>query len=162
MMPKHVSLLTAALIAFAALAVAGVTSDWEEYTDNELHVAFSHPKDWKPSPQYSDRTYFGGPDGEVQLDASEGDSPEKVCRGAASHKLQPFGSHPQIKPITVGGHKGCIVWGSDDQGAPYYAELVVPFPRPLEIKGDRYNLLTLHADKRHILDIIKTLKFLPK
>ena len=91
---------TFVLTAFAALAVAGMTSDWEEYTDNELHVAFSHPKDWKPSPQYSDRTYFGGPDGEVQLDASEGDSPEKVCRGAASHKLQPFGSHPQIKPTS--------------------------------------------------------------
>jgi hypothetical protein len=86
-MPKPLSLLTAVLTAFAALAVAGVTSDWKEYTDNELHVAFRHPKDWKPSPQYSDRTYFGGPDGEVQLGASEGGSPEQVCRGEASHKL---------------------------------------------------------------------------
>jgi hypothetical protein len=161
MMPKHLSLLTAALISFGALAVAGVSSDWEEYTDNELHVAFRHPKDWKPSPHYSDRTYFGGPNGEVQLDASEGDSPEPICRGAASHKLQPFGSHPQIEPIKVAGHKGCIVWGSDDQGAPYYAELVVPFPHPVEIKGHHYSLLTLYADKKHILDIIKTLKFLP-
>jgi hypothetical protein len=79
----------------------------------------------------------------------------------ASHKLQPFGSHPQIKPIKVEGHEGCIVWGSDDQGAPYYAELVVPFSQPVEIRGDRYSLLTLYADKKHILDIIKTLKFLP-
>jgi TolB protein len=162
MRPKHFSLLTAALIAFAALAVAGVSSDWEEYTDNELPVAFRHPKDWKPSPQYSDRTYFGGSDGEVQLDASEGDNPEQVCRGAASHKLKPFGFHPQIRPIKIEGQKGCIVWGSDDQGAPYYAELVVPFPRPVEIKGDRYSLLTLYADRKHILDIIKTLKFLPQ
>lgn len=160
-MPKHLSSLTAASIAFGALAVAGVSSDWEEYTDNELHVAFRHPKDWKPSSQYSDRTYFGGPNGEVQLDASEGDSPEPICRGAASHKLQPFGSHPRIEPIKVAGHKGCIVWGSDDQGAPYYAELVVPFPHPVEIKGDHYSLLTLYADRKHILDIIKTLKFLP-
>jgi TolB protein len=160
-MAKPLSVLTAVLTALAALAVAGVTSDWEKYTDNELHVSFRHPREWKPSPQYSDTTYFGGPDGEVQLSASEGDSPEQVCRGAASHKLQPFGSHPQIKPIKVEGHKGCIVWGSDDQGAPYYSELVVPFSHPVEIKGDHYSLLTLHADKKHILDIIKTLKFLP-
>ena len=160
-MPKHLSLLTAALTAFAALAVAGVSSDWEEYTDNELHVAFRHPKDWKPSPQYSDRTYFGGPDGEVQLDASEGDNPEQVCRGAASHKLQPYGAHPQIKPIKVDGQKGCIVWPSDDQGAPWYAELVVPFPRPVDINGERWPLLTLYADKKHFLDIVRTLKFLP-
>jgi len=105
-MPKPLSLLTAVFTAFTALAVTGVTSDWKEYTDNELHVAFRYPRDWKPSPQYSDRTYFGGPDGEVQLGASEGGSPEQVCRGEASHKLQPFGSHPQIKPIEVEGHKG--------------------------------------------------------
>ncbi len=48
-MRKPFSLLTAVLTAFAALAIAGVTSDWEEYTDNELHVAFRHPRDWKPS-----------------------------------------------------------------------------------------------------------------
>jgi TolB protein len=160
-MPKHLSWLTAVLTTFAALATAGVTSDWKEYTDNELHVSFRHPGDWKPSPQYSDRTYFGGPDGEVQLDAAEGDSPEQVCRGAATHKLQPFGSHPRIRPINVEGHKGCIVWGSDDQGAPYYAELVVPFSHAVEIGGERYSLLTLYADKKHILHIIKTLRFLP-
>jgi hypothetical protein len=45
MMPKHLSMVTAVLTAFAALAVAGVTSDWEEYTDNDLHVAFRHPRD---------------------------------------------------------------------------------------------------------------------
>ena len=97
---------------------------------------FPPSRDWK-LPEYSDRTYFG-PDGEVQLDASQGDSPEQVCRGAASHKLKPFGSRPQVKPIDVEGHKGCIVWGSDDQGAPYYAELVVPFSHQVEIKSDYF------------------------
>lgn len=160
-MPKPLILLTAVLTTFAALAVAGVTNNWEEYTDNELHVTFRHPKNWKPSPHDSDRTYFIGPDGEVQLSAADGDSPDQVCRAAASHKLQPFGSHPQIKPIEVEGHKSCIVWGSDDQDAPYYAELVVPFSHPIEIDGHRYSFLTLDADKKHVLDIIKTLNFLP-
>jgi hypothetical protein len=47
-MPKPLSLLTAVLTAFAALAVAGVTSDWKEYTDNELHVAFRYPETGSP------------------------------------------------------------------------------------------------------------------
>lgn len=161
-MSKTLSLLTAFLTASAVLAVAGVPNGWEEYTDNELHVVFRHPADWKPSPQYGDRTFFGGPDGEVQLQASGGDSPEQVCRGAASHKLKPFGSRPKIKPIAVEGHKGCIIWGSDDQGAPYYAELVVPFSHPITLSGDRYSLLILYADKKHFPDIVKTLKFLPQ
>jgi hypothetical protein len=161
-MLKNFSLLTVILAAISTSAFAGVPSDWKECIDNELHVAFRYPADWKPSTQYADRTFFGGADGEVQLNAAEGDNPERVCRGAASHKLQSFGAHPKIKPIAVDGHKGCVVWGSDDQGAPYYAELVVPFSLPVEIKGHRYNLLTLYADKSHFLNIVNTLKFLPR
>ncbi len=148
------------LTAFAALAFAGTVSDWEEYTDNELHVVFRHPREWKSSTLYGDTTNFGGPDGSLQVDASKGDNPEQVCRGAASHKLQPYGTHPQIKPIEVDGQKGCVVWPSDDQGAPWYAELVVPFPRRVEIKGERWPLLTIYADKKHFVDIVKTVKFL--
>jgi hypothetical protein len=80
------------LTAFAAFA--GTVSDWQEYTDNELHVLFRHPREWESSTLYGDTTNFGGPDGSVQVDASKGDNPEQVCRSAASHKLQPCGAHP--------------------------------------------------------------------
>lgn len=79
MILKSFALLTAVLTAFAGMAVDDVTSHWEEYTDNEIHVAFRHPREWKPFPQYSDRTYFGGRDGEVQLSASDGDDLVKLC-----------------------------------------------------------------------------------
>ena len=157
---RRVAFIGVLFIAVAVPNLAGTTSDWEEYVDKQLQVTFRHPKEWKPSPLYADRTYFGGPDGSLQLDASEGDSPDQVCQGAASHHLQPFGSHPRIKPMKVQGHKACLVWPSDDEGAPYYAELVVEFPRPIEIDGHRYGQLTLHADKKHMREIMKTLRFI--
>ena len=107
-------------------------------------------------------TYFGGPDGSVQLDASQGDTRDQVCRGAASHHLKPFGAHPRIKSLKVQGQEARLVWPSDDQGAPFYAEVVVQFPRPVEINSDRYSQLTVNPDKKHILDIIKTLRVQPK
>jgi TolB protein len=157
---RQIALINVLSILVVVPIFAGTTSDWEEYADKQLHVAFRHPKEWRPSPLFADRTYFGGPDGSLQLDASEGDSPDQVCQGAASHHLQPFGSHPQIRPMNVQGRKACLVWPSEDEGAPYYAELVVEFQRPIEIDGHRYSQLTLHADKKHILEIMKTLRFI--
>jgi len=142
------------------LSIAGtIPGDWQTFVDKRLHVTFRYPKTWKTSPIYSDRTYFGGPDGEVQLDAGGGTTAMDACRGSAEHHLRPYGQHPVIRAIKAGGRKACLVWPSADQGAPWYAELIVDYPRPVEIDGSRYNLLLLNADKTHALQIIQTLKF---
>jgi TolB protein len=151
-------LITATIPVFA-----NSTKDWELYSDKVLQVMFRHPKEWKTSPAYSDRTYFGGRDGAVQLDASEGDTPRQVCDGAATHHLQPFGAHPRIQSMKVQGQNACMVWPSEEQGANADVELVVQFPRPLKIEGNSYTQLTVLADKNHILGITGSLKFiLPK
>jgi len=152
-------------ILFIAVAIpcfAGSTTDWEEYTDKELQVTFRHPKEWKPSPAYYDRTYFGGADGALQLSAAGADTPLKGCQSAATHHLQPFGSHPRIRSLRVQGRKACVVWPSEDQGVNADAEFFVEFPQPIDINGTRYNLLTLYADKNHIFQIIKTLRFISR
>lgn len=142
--------------------IAGSKGDWEQYTDKELQVTFRHPKEWKTSSAYYDRTYFGGSDGALQLFAAGNDTPQQGCQSAATHHLQPFGSHPRIRSLKVQGMKACLVWPSAEQGANADAELFVEFPQPIEIGGDRYNLLTLHADKNHILEIMKTLRFISR
>jgi hypothetical protein len=147
--------ITAAMPGFASS-----TENWQPYTDKVLRVTFRYPKEWKASPVYNDRTYFEGPDGSVQLDASEGDAPVDVCRGAATHHLQPYGAHPVIRSMKVQGRRACLVWPSADQGAPWYGELVVEYPQPMEIDGYRYRLLLLNADKNHILEISRTIRFL--
>jgi TolB protein len=153
---------TAVVVAlFVALSFAStIPDDWKAFVDEQLHVAFRYPKTWKTSPVYYDRTYFGGPDGEVQLDAAGGPNIKDACRGSAEHHLRPYGEHPVIRSMKIGGRNACLVWPSADQGAPWYAELIVEYPEPIEIDGYRYTLLMMNADKTHMLRIIQTLKFL--
>ena len=150
-------------VCYMTLAVSAFSQphmDWSLCTDKEMRVTFRYPKGWKTSPVYADRTYFEGPDGSVQINASDGDSPLQVCQGDAAHHLQPYGSHPKIQSMEVQGHKACLVWPSAEQGASAGAELVVAYPQPLQIDGNRYRQLTLYADKNHILDIMRTVRFI--
>jgi TolB protein len=159
---SRVSFIGVFFIAVAVPGFAGSTGDWEQYTDKQLHVTFRHPKEWKTSPLYYDWTYFGGPDGALQLSAAGDDTPQQGCQSAATHHLQPFGSHPRIRSLKVQGQKACLVWPSEEQGANADAELFVEFPQSIEVGGDRYNLFTLYADKNHILEIMKTLRFISR
>lgn len=149
---------------FALLAVAAPcqdTKDWRLCVDKEDGVSFRYPSPWQHGAAYSDRTEFDGPDGMIQIIASEGKSPQTVCRGGATHILRPFGQHPHIRSMKVQGQRACLVWPSNDQGAPHDAELVVEYPHPVTIKGDSYTQLIVDGDKNHILAIIDSLRFIP-
>ncbi len=68
--------------------------------------------------------------------------------------------------MKIQGQKACLVWPSKDQalslgkGHQLEAELVVEYPRPVEIEGNSYGQLTLYADTNHIIKIIRTLRFI--
>jgi TolB protein len=165
-MLRLVALVGICSIALGMIAFAESTADWQQYNDETLHVAFRHPKQWKTSPIYNDRTYFGGTDGAVQLSAAGSGDPQQMCQGLVTHHLQPFGTHPQIRSMKIQGQKACLVWPSKDQalslgkGRLLEAELIVEYPRPVEIEGNSYGQLTLYADTNHIMEIIKTLRFI--
>jgi TolB protein len=164
-MLRLVALLGICSIALGLITLAESTANWQQYTDKTLHVTFRYPKQWKTSPAYNDRTYFGGTDGAVQLSTARSGDPQQMCQGLATHHLQPFGTRPQIRSMKIQGQKACLVWPSKDQalslgpGRPLEAELVVEYPRPVEIEGNSYDQLTLYADTNHIMEIIKTLRF---
>ena len=141
---------------------------WQTYVDSTYQVMLRFPASWKRNPRYSN-PYFGAEArlytvtrGFFQLDLAEDENaaPEQVCKGAAEHVLKPFGENPTIRRIKVQGQDACLVWPSEDQGAPWDAEVIVEYPQPLEIDGERWGLLELIADKDYILAIIRSLKFL--
>jgi TolB protein len=145
--------------------------DWQLYTDHVYRLTLCIPPGWRQSPIYSDRAYFEGSDGRFQFDASEGHIPLQSCEGSATHVLHPYGSHPQIRSLKIDGQKACLVWPSEDQGAQGDAELQIQYPRPIRIVTPidqpapvksiegMYGLLVFIADKNHILEIAKTIKF---
>jgi len=166
-------------VGTAMASPSDVPNDWQLQTDSELHVAFRCPIGWKQVQAYRDRTYLEGRDrqdsylGYVQLLASEGDSPARVCRGQATHKMQPYGTHPRIQSMKIQGLRACLVWPSKERldtgpiaGTARNAYqknpdalLVVEYPRGTEIDG-QYGQLMIIADKDHILRIGSTLRFL--
>jgi TolB protein len=162
----RVSLLASCYIALGTSAFAESTADWQQYTDTILHVTFRYPKGWRTSPGESDRSSFEGSNGAVQLSAAGGANPLHICQQEAAHVVQPFGTHPTIRSMKVQRQRACLVWPSKDQalslgkGRPLEAELVVEFPRPLEIEGNSYGQLTLRADTKHIVEIMKTVRFI--
>jgi len=141
---------------------ASAEKDWQLYTDHVYRLTIRFPQGWrKPTQIYADRPYFEGSDGHFQLSASGGDTPQQVCQGDATHHLHPYGSHPEIRSMKIQGQKACLVWPSEDPAdrANPDAELVVQYPQSIKIDG-RYGQLNLIADKNHIVEIAKTLRFL--
>jgi hypothetical protein len=135
------------------------------YIDNTYKVTLRFPSDWKRDPSYQDRPYFGvekshsAAHGFFQLLAGSGD-PKQACKGAAEHVVKPFGTNPTTRPMNVDGRSGCLVWPSEDQGAPWDAALFIKSPEPMEIDGDRYSNLEVDADKSYILAIARSLRFI--
>jgi hypothetical protein len=139
----------------------------QTYIDNTYKVTLRFPRDWKRDPSYHDRPYSGvekqrysAAHGFFQLLATGDEDPKQACKGAAEHVVRPFGSHPTTRPMKVDGQNGCLVWPSEDQGAPWDAALFIKSPEPVEIDGDRYSTLEVDADKSYILAIARSLRFI--
>lgn len=167
----RIALISPFCIALPLLASTQASPDetWQTYVDSTYQVTLRFPGDWKRDPIYSDRPYFGAerrlhtvPRGYFQLlvMGDENDTPEQACKGSAEHVVQPFGKNPTVRQMKVQGESACLVWPSEDQGAPWDAEVVIKYPKPVEINGDRYGLLMLDADKDYILAITQTLGFI--
>jgi hypothetical protein len=140
---------------------------WQTYVDNTYQVILSFPEEWKSL--YNDRPYFA-PEPQLNkvsrgffqllVSGGESDTLEQVCKGLAEHKLKPFGVNPTIRLMKVDGQSACLIWASEDQGAPWDAEIVIKYPEPVEIQRERYSFLELNADKDYILAITRSLRFI--
>jgi TolB protein len=156
-MRRHlVPLIITVILSLSAFGFA--EEHWQPYTDKDYRVSLHYPSEWKKAAGY-DGPRFESQDGFFMLDAAGGGTPQQVCQGSAEHHLHPYGSHPVVQSVKIQGRKACLVWPSEDQGAPWDAELVVEYPTPVKLSGNLYNLFVLYADKRHILQIMPTLRF---
>jgi hypothetical protein len=150
-------------------ARASTAEPWQTYVDDTYQVTFRFPREWKSDPLYDDRPYFGVEKPlptagrgffQLLLMGQESDEPKQICKGLAEHVVRPFGENPTTRPMKVDGQSACLVWPSKDPGAPWDAAVVIKYPQPVEINGERYSILELDADKNYILAIIRTIRFI--
>src|SRR5271165_5556095 len=162
------SALVGLLCLGALLAVADERSgaSWQTYVDATYKVALRSPTELMPipglgaavsGPKYNHRA-FG-----LSASGGENSTAEQLCRGEADHHLRPFGTNPTIKTLTVDGQTACLIWPSPDQHTitgDDEAELIVKYPKPVEIGGYSYSFMTLNAETKYIMALARSIQFL--
>lgn len=178
---KHVIAVAGVLsLAAAVLAAQDTPSDanLQTYVDGAFKVVLRCPAEWTPTPGYGFAPSLG-PDPKHRhpafgLSAAgwETSTAQQLCKADVEHVLRPFGTSPTIRPMKVQGQNACLIWPSSDQRritGDDTAELIVKYPKPVEIDGIvcpgesrpcSYGFLTLNADKKYIMQLIRNLKFL--
>jgi hypothetical protein len=163
-------LVLALVFALPLLAAENaVEESWQTYIDHTYKVTLRFPGEWSRDPLiYQDRPYFSSErkphsvihNFQILVMGDEDTTPEQACKGEVEHVLRPFGAKPTIQLNEIDGRSACLVFPSDDVGAPWYAAAFIKYPEPIEIEGDRYSILALYADKDYFRGIIGSLHFI--
>jgi TolB protein len=134
----------------------------KQYNNSTYGVTFSYPSNWKPTKGYQER--FSGADGFFQIMGLSSPPPstiQNVCNDELNHRLNPYGTRPQVQRLQIQGRPACLILPSSDQDRTLerMATLIVRYPTPIRLNGENYNHLMLLADKEHIRQIANGLKF---
>ena len=154
-------------------AIAGISSpnpsvktqtlaraNWQRYNSSTYRVSFQYPRNWKQVKDQPER--FRGSDGSFFVSAMSTPSLQEGCRSLANHRLLPYGSKPKIQSLKIQGESACLILPSADQTREQKGEstLIVRYPKPVRVGSGTYSYFMLYADKQHIVEIAKTLKFI--
>lgn len=132
------------------------------YTNKTYHISLKYNKAWKSNPKYFEK--YEGKDGFFQISASTGENLtiDEVAQSEVTNVLKPYGSNPKITKLNIQGQNARLIKPSKDQSQLFnnQAELIVKYPKKIKVGEDFYTYFILWADKYHIEDISKTLKFI--
>jgi TolB protein len=139
-------------------------SSTKQYKNSTYGVSLSYPSNWRRTKGYEDRERFSGADGFFLVSALSSPSPstiQNVCNDALNHRLNPYGTRPQVQRLQIQGRPACLILPSSDQDPAMerIATLIVRYPTPIRLNGANYNHLTLSANKEHIRQITNGLRF---
>ncbi|KOP68338.1 hypothetical protein AMS62_26125 [Bacillus sp. FJAT-18019] len=128
------------------------------YRNTTYKVSFFYPMNWV---QVTDER-FEGPGGFFQISAiMSGADIHEVCKSEAFHVLSPYGSNPTIIPAAIQSQAACYIFPSADQPPEMRTQsaLIVKYPEPVVIQGGSYTYFILWADRNHIIQLSRSLKF---
>jgi TolB protein len=133
------------------------------YKNVDYQVEFQFPKSWKPVTGYTPVKYEGT-DGYFLISAVSGEGLpiDAVVKFNAYHKLQPYGSRPKIESLIISGQEARLILPSTDQDKLMHnrASLIIKYPSPVTISGNKYYYFIIFADQNHIYQIGNTVTFI--
>jgi len=136
-------------------------STWKEYSNAKYKITFKYPSDWKVNKEFTER--YDGKDGFFQVASISNPilSIDKIAEEEGHHIAQPYGSNPKINKLKIQGLETRLILPSEDQPKELKGQsaIIVQYPKPVKIGSLTYNYFILWADKEHIEEIGKTIKF---
>ena len=159
------------LAAFLYLAIFFIISyqvKTAKYKNNALLVTLEYPKGWKAAgDDYiigGNLSRYGGIDGFFEVGAINGQNKtiDDVAADEAGHKLNPYGTSPEIQNLRINRKEFVFIFPSTDQPAEMnnQACFIVQYPDKITLGSDEYNYFILWADRDHIEKIADSFNFI--
>lgn len=168
MRKKNLCIITILLtFCFCAVLTGSYTyftkaEEMKVFNSDVYKISLKYDSNWVKNYNYKER--YEGPDGFFQVVASTGSNmtSEEIARNDAFHVSKPYGSSPRISKIVIDNTEGRLIEPSSDQFSEYQdaAEVVFKAPQSLVINEETYSFIIIYADKYHINDIAKSVKFI--
>jgi len=136
--------------------IINIPKSWSKYINNTYNLSLMYPPLWAKI----NNLHYAGIDGYFRISVLKTDKTlEDICKTEAYHKLQPYGSNPDIVTENAAGLDVCLVVPSADQPTDMkkQAALIIKYPKSLEIDDQAYNHLILYTDMEHLNDIKNSL-----
>lgn len=140
---------TADIDALSSGQIASIPKSWTKYINNTYSLSLMYPPLWTKM----NDLHYAGIDGYFHISVLKTDKTlEDIYKIEAYHKLQPYGSSPEIVFDTVSGLNVCLILPSADQPTDMkkQAALIIKCSRILEIDNQDYNYIILCADIEHL------------
>lgn len=125
------------------------------WTIDGLGVSLDLPASWTASGD--DPLVRTGPSGFVRVSVAVSQTPAaEVCALEVARPASPYGAHPEVRLLVLGGEEACMVRPAVDTAA--IAVVAVPLPPDLGSAAGR-SYLFLQADADHVDALVRSLRF---
>lgn len=158
---------------FKSVSNSNAVMNTKVFTSENLHVSLRFNKNWQPPPSsYGTKGRFEGEAGffEVSCATGEGKTIDQFVKTYISNNCT-LGTKPKITSLKIDNQPALLIMPSNDEPleSKNEAVLIVIYPKNIVIKGIEhahgtialFDYFNLFADKNHIMDIAKTIKFKP-
>ncbi len=143
------------------------TDNWQTYSNPYFKISLQYPAGWKlqdGGTPYGER--YGSEDGYFTITAMGGTglTMEGAVISEAEHKLQLYGSQPEIHIIKIDGQEARLITpapADQSDNMRWQAGLIVRYPQPIILNGHEYPYFILYADPPHIHTLAGSLQFDP-
>lgn len=160
-------LLFAGVVFFARQVTVTRQEEYQpvvaRYSNYTYAVSLRYPPEWQPvTTNGFDR--YEGRDGFFSVSAGGGETTSlaDMVENETNHPLKPYGTTPTVLELKIDGEDARLIMPSLDQEAAMHGQavLLVRYPQPIIIGGEKYRYLVFWADRAHIQDIASSISII--